>query len=78
VFKAAAEGKMKGILGYTEEPVVSSDFISSAFSCVYDATAGMELNPRFFKLVGWYDNEYGYSNRVVDLLKYIGKRDGLI
>jgi len=69
---------MKGILGYTEEPVVSSDFISSAFSCVYDATAGMELNPRFFKLVGWYDNEYGYSNRVVDLLKYIGKRDGLI
>ena len=58
--------------------MVSSDFISSAFSCVYDATAGMELNPRFFKLVGWYDNEYGYSNRVVDLLKYIGKRDGLI
>lgn len=78
IFKAAAEGKMKGILGYTEDPVVSSDFITSTLSCIYDATAGIELNSRFFKLIGWYDNEYGYSCRVVDLLKYLGKREGLI
>jgi glyceraldehyde 3-phosphate dehydrogenase len=69
VFKAASEGKMKGILAYTEEPVVSSDFVTSTQSCTYDATAGIELNSRFFKLIGWYDNEYGYSCRVVDLLK---------
>jgi glyceraldehyde 3-phosphate dehydrogenase len=78
VFKAASEGKMKGILAYTEEPVVSSDFVTSTQSCTYDATAGIELNSRFFKLIGWYDNEYGYSCRVVDLLKYMGKREGLI
>jgi len=76
--KRYSEGKMKGILGYTEDPVVSSDFITCPLSCIYDATAGIELNSRFFKLVGWYDNEFGYSCRVVDLAKYMGKRDGLI
>lgn len=76
--KAASEGPMKGFLGYTEDPVVSSDFINCPLSSIYDATAGIELNPQFFKLISWYDNEYGYSCRVVDLLKYIGGKDGLI
>ncbi len=77
-FKKAAEGPLKGILAYTEDPVVSSDFLTSTLSCIYDATAGIELNSRFFKLVGWYDNEFGYSCRVVDLVRFMGKRDGLI
>jgi len=76
--KAAAEGKMKGIIGYTDEDVVSSDFIGCPLSSIYDAKACIELNPRFFKLVAWYDNEYGYSCRVVDLLKLMGRKDGLI
>ncbi len=75
--KAAADGKMKGIMGYTEEEVVSSDFIGSTLSSIYDAKAGIELNSRFFKLVAWYDNEYGYSCRVVDLLKLMAAKDGL-
>ena len=76
--KAAAEGKMKGFLGYTEEPVVSSDFIGCSLSSIYDATAGIELNDRFFKLISWYDNEMGYSCRVNDLMKFIAKKDGLL
>jgi glyceraldehyde 3-phosphate dehydrogenase len=76
--KKASEGPMKGILGYTEEPVVSSDFIGCPLSSIYDATAGIELNSRFFKLVSWYDNEMGYSCRVNDLIKYIAKKDGLL
>lgn len=76
--KAASEGKMKGILGYTDEPVVSSDFIGCPLSSIYDATAGIELNDRFFKLISWYDNEMGYSCRVNDLMKYMGKKDGLL
>lgn len=76
--KAAAEGAMKGIMGYTDEAVVSSDFIGSPLSSIYDATAGIQLNPRFFKLVSWYDNEWGYSNRVVDLMKFMARQDGLI
>jgi glyceraldehyde 3-phosphate dehydrogenase len=76
--KAAAEGKLKGILGYTEEDVVSSDFLSSPLSSIYDSRACIELNSRFFKLVSWYDNEYGYSNRVVDLVKFIAAKDRLI
>ena len=78
VFKENAEGQLRGILGYTEDPVVSSDFITSSLSCIYDATAGIELNSRFFKLIAWYDNEYGYSCRVVDFAKYMAGRDGLI
>ncbi|MFW5750970.1 MAG: type I glyceraldehyde-3-phosphate dehydrogenase [Planctomycetota bacterium] len=70
--KAASEsGSLKGFLAYTEDPVVSSDFIGCADSSIYDATASIELNSRFFKLISWYDNEMGYSNRVVDLLKYM-------
>lgn len=76
--KAASEGKMKGILGYTEEQVVSTDFITCPLSSIYDATAGIELNSRFFKLVSWYDNEWGYSCRVVDLIRFMAKQDGLI
>jgi len=76
--KKASEGPMKGILGYTEEPVVSSDFIGCPLSSIYDATAGIELNSRFFKLISWYDNEMGYSCRVVDLLKYMARKDGLL
>ena len=76
--KAASEGRMKGILGYTEEMVASSDFISCPLSSIYDAKAGIELNSRFFKLVSWYDNEWGYSNRVNDLIKYMARQDGLI
>jgi glyceraldehyde 3-phosphate dehydrogenase len=76
--KAASDGKMKGIMGYTEEEVVSSDFITCPLSSIYDAKACIELNSRFFKLISWYDNEYGYSCRVVDLAKYIAAGDGLI
>ncbi|MGA1603566.1 MAG: type I glyceraldehyde-3-phosphate dehydrogenase [Prochlorothrix sp.] len=66
--KAAAEGPMQGVLGYTEEPVASSDFIGDAHSSIFDAGAGIELNDRFFKVVSWYDNEWGYSNRMIDLM----------
>lgn len=76
--KAAAEGRMKGIMGYTDEEVVSSDFIGDPRSSIYDAKAGVQLNPRFFKLVSWYDNEWGYSNRILDLIRYMARKDGLI
>ncbi len=85
---------MKGILGYTDEEVVSTDFIGDTHSSIFDAKAGISLNDNFVKLVSWYvliylkysvwkilifffryDNEYGYSNRVVDLIKYIAKKD---
>jgi glyceraldehyde 3-phosphate dehydrogenase len=69
--KRASETYLKGILGYTTDEVVSSDFIHDAHSSVFDAGSGIALNSRFFKLVSWYDNEWGYSNRCVDLLKYI-------
>jgi glyceraldehyde 3-phosphate dehydrogenase len=69
--KKASETYLKGILDYTNDEVVSTDFIHSKFSSIYDAGSGIELNKRFFKLVSWYDNEWGYSNRVGDLLKYM-------
>ncbi|KAI2807735.1 hypothetical protein BLOT_005674, partial [Blomia tropicalis] len=73
--KAAAESdQWKGILGYTDEEVVSSDFISDSRSSIFDAKAGIQLNPTFVKLISWYDNEYGYSHRVVDLIKYISTK----
>jgi glyceraldehyde 3-phosphate dehydrogenase len=75
--KAAAEGPMKGVLGYTEEQVVSSDFIGDPHSSIYDAGAGIELNSNFFKVVSWYDNEAGYANRCVDMLKMMAEKDGL-
>lgn len=72
--KEAAEGNLKGILGYTDEAVVSNDFTSSTLSSVFDSDASIELNSNFFKLVSWYDNEMGYSNRVVDLIRYMVKK----
>jgi len=72
--KAAAEGPMKGYLGYTEEAVVSSDFIGDTHSSIFDANAGIQLNPNFVKLVSWYDNEFGYSCRVVDLICYMASK----
>jgi glyceraldehyde 3-phosphate dehydrogenase len=76
--KAASEGALSGILGYTDEEVVSSDFITSPLSSIYDKGAGIELNKNFFKLVSWYDNEWGYSNRVLDLVRHMAKADKLI
>src|SRR5271157_5845446 len=68
--KAASETYLKGILGYTEDEVVSTDFLHDTRSSIFDAGSGIELNSRFYKLVSWYDNEWGYSNRCVDLLKH--------
>lgn len=73
--KAASEGAMKGILGYTDEEVVSSDFIGDRRSSIFDAKAGIELNKRFFKIVSWYDNEAGYATRCVDFMKLIAGKD---
>lgn len=75
--KTASEGSMKGILGYTDEEVVSSDFVGDHRSSIYDAKAGIELNKRFFKVVSWYDNEAGYSARCVDMIKYLASKDGI-
>lgn len=71
VFKEASEGSLKGILGYTEEPVVSQDFVSDARTSIFDAGAGIELNSNFFKVISWYDNEAGYSNKLVDLAEHV-------
>lgn len=73
--KKASEGPMKGVLGYTEDQVVSTDFIGDTHSSIFDARAGIALSPTFVKLITWYDNEYGYSCRVVDLIKYVYGRD---
>jgi glyceraldehyde 3-phosphate dehydrogenase len=72
-FKAASEGELKGILGYTDEAVVSQDFIGDARTSIFDAGAGIELNSKFFKVISWYDNEAGYSNKLLDLAEYISK-----
>jgi glyceraldehyde 3-phosphate dehydrogenase len=71
VLKKASENEMKGILGYTEDAVVSQDFISDKRTSIVDATAGIGLNSTFFKLVSWYDNEYGYSSKLIDLSVHI-------
>ena len=69
--EAASEGELKGILGYTDEAVVSQDFVGDVRTSIFDAGAGIELNSKFFKVVSWYDNETGYSNKLVDLAEYI-------
>ncbi|MFG0257833.1 MAG: type I glyceraldehyde-3-phosphate dehydrogenase [Phycisphaerales bacterium JB043] len=71
----ASESAMRGVLAYTEEAVVSSDFIGDPHSSIYDAGACIELNDRFFKVVSWYDNEYGYASRCVDMLRYMASRE---
>ena len=73
--KKASENELKGILGYTDECVVSTDFINDSHTSIFDANAGMELNDKFFKLISWYDNEWGYSNKVVDLVKHMATVD---
>ncbi|CAM9572423.1 unnamed protein product [Chrysoparadoxa australica] len=73
--KAAATGDMKGIIGYNDEPLVSTDFVSDPRSSIFDAGAGIMLNPNFLKVCAWYDNEWGYSQRVMDLMTYMAKVD---
>ena len=69
--KNASEGDYKGIVNYTEDAVVSQDFVSDSHTCTFDAGAGIALNDNFFKLVAWYDNEYGYSSKLIDLAVHI-------
>jgi glyceraldehyde 3-phosphate dehydrogenase len=76
--KEASETSLKGVLGYTEDAVVSTDFQGDARSSIFDADAGIELNPNFFKIVSWYDNEWGYSCRVLDLMIAMAKKDGIL
>jgi glyceraldehyde 3-phosphate dehydrogenase len=76
--KAASEGELKGILGYTEDELVSTDFVGSTESSIFDAKAGISLNQNFVKLISWYDNEYGYSRRVCDLIAHMAKVDGAL
>jgi glyceraldehyde 3-phosphate dehydrogenase len=71
--KSASEGALKGILGYTEDDVVSTDFLTDPRTSIFDSKAGIQLSPTFVKLVSWYDNEWGYSNKLVDLLVHIAK-----
>jgi glyceraldehyde 3-phosphate dehydrogenase len=73
--KEASEGAMKGIMGYTEDAVVSSDFIGDARTSIFDAKAGIALTDTFVKVVSWYDNEWGYSNKVLELISHMSKVD---
>ncbi|KAA6317951.1 Glyceraldehyde-3-phosphate dehydrogenase A, partial [termite gut metagenome] len=73
VMKAASEGELKGILGYTEDAVVSSDFIGDPRTSIFDVKAGIQLTPNFVKVVSWYDNEWGYSSKVIDLILHMAK-----
>ncbi|PPQ70921.1 hypothetical protein CVT25_004765 [Psilocybe cyanescens] len=75
VIKAASEEEYKGIIGYTDEQVVSTDFIGHTASSIFDANAGIQLSPNFVKLISWYDNEWGYSRRVIDLISYVAAKD---
>merc|ERR1712060_126083 len=74
--KEAAAGPMKGVLDWTDEEVVSTDFVTCKASSIFDINAGIPLNDSFVKLVSWYDNEWGYSNRLVELCIYMNKQDG--
>lgn len=75
VMKKAAEGELKNVLGYTEEELVSSDIIGDSYPSIFDAKAGIQLTDKFFKIVAWYDNEFGYSNNVVNMLQYMQTAD---
>jgi len=78
VIKAKSEGEMKGFLGYSDEPLVSSDYEGDSRSSIFDAQAGIMLNENFVKLIAWYDNEWGYSCRVVDLMKHVAMVDAKV
>ena len=71
--KAASEGAMKGVLGFTDEKVVSTDFVGETCTSIFDAEAGIQLDDNFVKVVSWYDNEMGYSNKVLEMVKVIAK-----
>ena len=71
--KAASEGELKGVLGYTEDKVVSTDFVGETLTSVFDAEAGIQLDPTFVKIVSWYDNEWGYSNKVLEMIRVMAK-----
>jgi glyceraldehyde 3-phosphate dehydrogenase len=73
VMKEASEGELKGIIGYTEDDVVSQDFLGDARTCIFDAKAGIALNDSFVKVVAWYDNEWGYSNKLIDMVGQLAK-----
>ena len=70
-FKKASEGAYKGVISYTDDAVVSQDYVSDAHTCNFDADAGIALNDNFFKLIAWYDNEYGYSAKLLDLVAHV-------
>ncbi|MBR1756683.1 MAG: type I glyceraldehyde-3-phosphate dehydrogenase, partial [Alphaproteobacteria bacterium] len=74
--KKASEGELKGILGYTEDAVVSSDFLGDSHTSIFDAKAGIQLTDTFVKVISWYDNEWGYSNKVLDLVAHMAKVNG--
>ena len=74
VMKAASEGSMKGVLGYTEDAVVSNDFLGDSRTSIFDAGAGIQLSPTFVKVVSWYDNEWGYSSKVIELVEYMASK----
>lgn len=76
--KQASEGELKGILDYTEDPVVSVDFLTNSHSSIFDAKSGLELNCNFFKVVAWYDNEWGYACRIIDLILSMAKQEGIL
>jgi len=72
--KAASEGELKGVLGYTEEKVVSTDFIGETLTSVFDAGAGIQLDPTFVKVVSWYDNEWAYSNKMLEMVRVMASK----
>jgi glyceraldehyde 3-phosphate dehydrogenase len=74
--REASEGPLRGILGYTDEEVVSQDFVGDSHSSIFDSKAGIQLGPRFVKVISWYDNEMGYSNRMVNLAHHLATVDG--
>jgi glyceraldehyde 3-phosphate dehydrogenase len=74
--KAASQGHLKGIVDYTDDMVVSTDLIGNTASCIFDANGGVQLGKNFVKLIAWYDNEWGYSKRLVDLLVFVAEKDG--
>ena len=71
VMKSSSENEMKGVLGYSDDPLVSQDFVGDIRTSIFDVDAGMELNPTFYKIISWYDNECGYSNKLIDLARHI-------